>query len=505
MTKEIVTVTTTKDNAGKGKVQRKKKNLGKRPVHIEKVVKETTIKANKRNNRGKRSFAIRASLGTGGVFNMRAVMDAIRSVEYTPTTAAGRAYVKCRLNPCGEEKLHDLIGIPTGEDDDCVLLRLRDDLILAPFAPALAPLDGRTWDVVIFGTPYLVSQLIMIRFLTGSVPTPDELRGTVNALTSTQWDTVCRYPNWHRPASIVSNAGVSGAYSGTDFQISTLVPTGMSSFNSQQTGAHWDSFRKWRFLSAGFTTHLNAPSVANQGRTIVAHTATESALGNINITQVAADINITPNVRMTVTPPFNDINLALQDTQCYQDITKIGSYAISRGWNETILWNEARDVRPIYRVPASNMSETSFALANTTFLKYDGFDPGKEWIVSYHRGLSQDASLHVKYRSFVELNVPGTSVYAPFMHSATPEDKASLLLVAKLQAELPHTYNAAYNDWNLLAGLIKTCTQRIINPFLRGALTTSTKFIHNLVDSGSKKIHDKLRQYDAYDGEGTYG
>jgi len=437
--------------------------------------------------------------------NMEAFRRAMDAAEHTPSSEAGRAYVKIKLNPCHDSKVIGYGGTPTGEDTMTAKLFLRDDLVIAPFQPIDGPLDDRLWTLLNFSTPYLAAQLIMILCLSDAVPTQNEVRQTLNALTAAQWDGPAKYPNRLRPTQQVIG-GVISPYTGTDMEITQMTPAGLSNFGAAAANTGWAEIRKWRYVSKGHTVHLNAPGLANQGRTIVAHTATESSLKNGRLVNTLPS-EVDPILRASVSPPFTDATLAMADPQAFQDITKAGDYVIHRMWNVDPIWNEVEDVRPIWRVPPNTLVGTNqeYLIPTNAHLKLDGFDLNMSWIVSNIRGLSSQASIHIKHRSYLEFNAPGSSVYAPFLSDPPAEDMGAINLVHKLQSELPHTYIAAYNDWGMLAGLLKQCVARIASPLIRNTLSFGTKFLHNAVDQGSRFVHNKLRQYDTYDGEATYG
>jgi len=52
--------------------------------------------------------------------------------EHMPSTPAGLAWLRAVLNPCGEDPLPELCGIPDGTGTDAVMPRPRDDLLITP-------------------------------------------------------------------------------------------------------------------------------------------------------------------------------------------------------------------------------------------------------------------------------------------------------------------------------------------------------------------------------------
>lgn len=398
----------------------------------------------------------------------RTIAQQIACAEQVPRTDAGIDMIKIVQNPCGEEPVSNYEGIVDGPGQDRIQLKLRDDLILDP-PPNIDEEELVTF--VVFNTPYFMVHYIILRYF-GPGPTQADLIGVANAITANQQDTVARYPNWFTPVQTVTAVGELTTYVGPPFDITFVVPASLSTFTSSQTATSpsWTWFRKWRYAAKGATMHLNAPAVQNQGRSITAATSTESAIKNISIT--GSSLNTAVHAaRFTVTPPFADNILAMQDTNSHQDLAKKGEYTIQRHANETIVWNEAEDVRPIWRVSSAiNNAATVISIPSVNHLKVDGFDMNMGWIVSHVRGVSQQAALHLKLRSYIEATVPGTSPWAPFMCPPPPKDAPALNLNRELSALLPHAFVSDYNDWGLLSNIIKRAIGRITAPLARTAI-----------------------------------
>jgi hypothetical protein len=398
----------------------------------------------------------------------------IAAMEHTPRTRAGVAFIQRVLNPCGEDPTPGFVGIPDASGADSANLEHRDDFILNTPVSLDNPEEQST--IVIFNTPYFMVHYIAIRYF-GAGPSSIDLQNTVNAPTAAQQDGPARYPNWFAPTLVINNAGVLISYLGPAFEITFLVPTGFSAFTSA-AGAGvrsqaWEWFRKWRYVCKGSTMHLNAPGLANQGRVISAATATESSWKNVNVVTGSGTpaTNVSVVARFTVSPPFQDNTLALQDANAHQDLAKKGEYTIQRHANEAIIWNEAEDVRPIWRTStAAVVGENGASVPSLPFLKIDGFDGNMGWIVQHVRGLSQQASLHLKTRSVIAVTAPGTSPWALIMRPIVSKDQPALVLLKELASALPHSFVSDYNDWGLLAKTILSCVARAGLPLARRAL-----------------------------------
>lgn len=424
--------------------------------------------------------------------------------EHMPQTPSGLAWLRDVLNPCGEDPLPDLQGIPDGSGTDSVLLKLRDDLLIPP--PTLLSTE---WGMIIFSTPYLVSQLIIIRY-DGSVP-PSELvlRQVLNGMSILQWDVDARYPSFFTPSTMLPpTTGASIPITGPSFDISVLVPAALrDNFNSDASAPGWTYFRKWRTVSKGHTVHLNAPDLSNEGRVISAASATESSIKNVSVQGGSAAAGAIQQVamRFTVSPPYADNVLAQQDTNSRQDVVKKGEYIQQRLWNKVQVWNEAEDVRGIFRVEDSAVVGFNAVLPDTSLIKRDGFDMNLGWFVENIRGLSPSAEIHIKHRVKLEFNVPGSSPWAPFSKPALTEDEGALNLYYCLSAKLPHAYDSAFNDWGLLAGIITRCISQIGVPLLRSAAGQGARLIHSLVDQGMRKVDSNLAKYSSMTGQTGYG
>jgi len=406
-----------------------------------------------------------------------------------PQTSAGSAYLMMALDPCGEHNPVDYRGIPDGSEVDIVPLRMRDDLVLT--SPEDVADDN--WGYLKFDTPYLIVQQIFVRYRSSiGPPTQTQLREYINGLSLDATD-LCYYPRWFRPRIRVvevapvgtspPNLNISNLLAG--FEISFLRPAVLSAFSLRPDADGWGYIRKYRFGGKGTTTHLNAPATATQGRMVSGQVGTESSNKIIAIAPTGWVQGSVPSLsipaRFTVTPPFDFNVLPQQDLNARQDLVKTGSYDMQRHWNGSHIWNEVEDVRPIWRTSQFTLYATWF-FNNPQFtdfdgvlkpisqlFKYDGFDVSLGWGIYHADGLSNQASIHVKHRSFWEVNVPGTSPWAANKMAPCPHDAGALALEKQLGPCTAHSYEAVYNDRGLLADMLKSVL-RVGGKALRGGL-----------------------------------
>jgi hypothetical protein len=430
-----------------------------------------------------------------------------------PQTAAGAAYLRVALDPCGENQPVEFRGIPDGSETDVVVLRMRDDLVIPP------PSYGTgSWGLIIFDTPYLVYQQIMVRYRdSDGPPASDTLRWALNGLSVDDVTARATFPNWIRPTVqlVQTLASIPGDprlnFQGTtpmNFQISMLRPVVLNEFSCDPAANGWSFIRKYRCASKGRTLHLNAPATATQGRVVSGQIGTESSVKiistgqGVDLTAIVAQVQ---PCRFTVSPPFAFNALAQQDLNCRQDIIKTGSYDMQRHWNGAHIWNEVEDVRPIFRGDPNNLVATfrmpllytnnlGVVGSNTQDLfKYDGFDMNLGWTVTHMDGLSNEATIHMKHRSIWEVNVPGGSPWAANKSAPCPHDSGALSLEKQLAPSMPHSFEAKYNDLGILASMLTKLTS-FGKTFLSGGLRTLS------ADIGRKIVLE-----DPYAGPSLYG
>lgn len=415
------------------------------------------------------------------------IENIVLAMEHVPRTAAGAAFVRYALNPCGEDPLPAFVGIPDSSGADAVPLSFRDDFLLEPPVDPTEPEE--LWRCIIFNTPYFHVHYIAIRFF-GAGPSALNLQQALNALTGVQQDTIARYPNWFTIVSTI-NAGGTGLtpYLGPPFDVTFMVPAALNSFTSSvalPVSSSWNWFRKWRYVGKGSTMHLNAPALANQARVISAATSTESSVKNLTIT----GFNSPVAARYSVSPLFSDNILAMQDVNAHQDLAKKGEYTIQRHCNSSIIWNEAEDVRAIWRVPSALTTGVDSAavqiIPSSGFQKVDGFDMNMGWIVQNVRGISQQASLHIKTRSVIAVTAPGDSPWSPVMKPTITADAPALVLYRELCARLPHSFVSDYNDWGLLSGTILRCIAQVAAPLARTGLQKGFNALNGFVDRAER-------------------
>jgi len=368
---------------------------------------------------------------------------------------------------------------------------------------------SESWGMVIFSTPYLVAQLIIIKYDGNVPPTAVVLRQVLNGMTQNQWDVLARYPASFEPTLMLSEGtGTLVPVTGPPFEITVLVPAAYRDiFNSDATAPGWTYFRKWRTVYKGHTVHLNAPDLANQGRIIAAASATESSIKNVSLLTpgAAAGDSQAIAMRYTVSPPYFDNILAQQDTNARQDIIKKGEYIQQRLWNKVVIWNEGEDVRGIHRAANAAVNGINVPYPAANLIKRDGFDLNLGWFVENIRGLSALAEIHIKHRVAHEFNCPGTSPWQVFARPCPPADQGALNLYFALSSLLPHAYDSAFNDAGLLSSIITKCIGSVAAPALRSALSAGAGLIHSLVDRGISSVDRKLQKYSTMTGSTEYG
>lgn len=390
-----------------------------------------------------------------------------------PQTAAGAAYLRVAMDPCGEQLPPAYAGIPDGSEIDLVPLQMRDDLVLN--APSDLEPD-ETWGIVIFDTPYFVYQQIMIRYRRSTgPPEQSQVREFINGLTRAEVNNNVTFPNWFRPIrrafESMSNPDAPTIIVTPDvatWEVSMLKPAVLTTFSSDPQAEGWSYIRKFRCVAKGRTLHLNAPATATQGRMVSGQLGTESSVKVIAQGPNPNSQSLAQPCRFTVTPPFDFNILPQQDLNARQDIIKTGSYDMQRHWNGAHIWNEIADVRPIWRANLSNLSavwvttDVFFEGVGTTnfnqLMKYDGFDVSLGWTVTHIDGMSGVASVHMKHRSRWEVNVPGSSPWAANKTAPCPHDAGALSLEKQLGPVIPHSFEAKFNDLGLLASAIKGIT-----------------------------------------------
>lgn len=482
--------------------KRRRRNKPKTAVATVVTEKVVTTTPNRRPRAPPRRMASKKRAFSGVLSGSRfgSLKREIIYVEHSPETQSGIDFLRAAINPCGEDPLADLVGIPDGGGIDSALVKMRDDMLIGP--PDFMDETDNAWSCIVFSTPYLVSQLIIIRFSTVNVPSAENLQRCLNAMSVVDTNSAY-YPNFFRPTQILLG-GLLSPYTGPPFEILILRPAALSAFNSGITAAGWTYFRKWRTVYKGHTIHHNAPDLSNEGRIITAATATESSTKNL----LDNDTDTEVNARFSVSPPFADNVLAMQDVNSRQDIVKKGAYAMQRHWNSSIIWNEAEDVRAIFRVAtsAANNVGPDFSVPNSNYLKVDGFDLNLGWIVENIRGINMKAEIHIKHRCGVSFNVPGTSPWAPFMCPPPSEDSGSMKLYHVLSAQIPHSFDSSFNDWGFLGGILDRVVGGLA-PLLGGALQGLTGMIHGLVDRGSNRLREALPMslHGTYSGGQQYG
>lgn len=436
----------------------------------------------------------------------------IAKALHTPTSKEGCAYVKTVLDPCGENTPIEFTGIPDGGETDIVLLSPRDDLVLSP--PSFLSTND-TWGIIIFDTPYLVAQQIMVRY--GAVaPSEASVRQYLNGISQVRppW-----FPLWLRPTVQCVENFINRNHPTVNFPVNTLAdfevsfmrPATLTTFGLTPDAPGWATIRKFRCAKKGRTLHLNAPATATQGRVVSAQIGTESSAKILmqNPDATVGDVQTAYPARFTVTPPFQFNTLAQQDLNARQDVIKKGSYDMQRHWGGAILWNEVEDVRPIWRanisnlaatwrIPSGYINELGVNVNTQELMKYDGFDVNLGWVVTHIDGLSNQATIHMKCRSTWELNVPGTSPWAGMKKAPCASDPGALCLEKLIGPTIPHSYEAQYNDIGLLADMLGKLIPAVGNVALKGL---GSIFLGR--NRGSRGNNQSIQ--DPYSGPGLYG
>lgn len=435
----------------------------------------------------------------------------------TPATEAGDAFVKVTLNPCGENYPIDIAGIPDGGMTDVSVIRCLDDLVLGPPVQG----DSSSWGIIRLGTPYWVAQQIWVRYtdLNGA-PAQETLRAYINGLPRVPLSNIegAQFNVWFTPI-LMANEDLSNPNHPTitfdfglaPFDLFIFRPSVLTDFTFAPDAPGWSWIRKVRNISKGITTHLNAPATATQGRMVVAQIGSETA--NKILAQdpdpVIGDIPTPYPARFTVTPLYAFNNLPQQDINCRQDVIKTGSYDIQRHWNESYAWNEVEDVRPIWRSSAANLAPVwrlpvainpvtpPLVINSQVLMKYDLFDVNLGWDVAHINGLSYQATIHYKLRSFWETNTPGDSPWAAQRKPPCPYDAGALSCAKMLGPVLPHSFEAKYNDWGLLGTMLTKMVPSIVSG--------GASLIQGLLAPAQRQVPNSNVIDDPYHGKSLYG
>ncbi|UTU02163.1 capsid protein [rice-associated noda-like virus 1] len=396
------------------------------------------------------------------------------------TTILGRHDALRILHPCGEGNM-DYCKIPDGAISTSVPYPRRDEYEIGPgsYIPSGATsATPTTWNYLLFHLPLLFQRDVVIRW-----PTPITLEIDIiyelieRVLSYTLWrrptDASSKvtikavYPNWQSISPLSTTIDDSVQYT---IMVPSLIGRDYLPQNPSDYGKLGDEIRSIRRSCCGYTTDLNAPTLADQGRVLSGQWSPNIVLGiaHTNLNYVTDSTTTPPTTSAAVyrvgdvyqfeVPPVITSDIVASDEYVRQAQAKTGSYMPMRICGDSIPFTGVFERRAVQvRKPGS--LPTGDPEANTgvseyiyTYLNQDVWLRGWSTGVEYWSGLSEGSTLRVKVREDLELVPAPGSDQSPHLTEGHPFDVRAMQIIREFSRIEPHAWPADYNERNKLWG-----------------------------------------------------
>lgn len=388
-------------------------------------------------------------------------------------TAAGRAWLRNYLNPCGEKEV-PCRGVPDGSSSETAIVQSRvDQDILAPAGLLSLVTDhgGSDWFLGLVVPPWVDDCVFLIAagFQPSEVP---NLNGLVSAATvypewtasanpavleSTIW--YCRLPEPAFPSDVAENLPCT-SYRMLKRGITTELISDQLTNRGFITASQWLCEPQPAVLYSTHTSYTGASNTATET------TVTQTNVGNVAFAWEYLVGNPTPAA------------MTAADSRAFQCEAREGCYM------PIYLNGSARNYQPylsrfiLPKVHGTNLTNGD-DIALTTEYSHKITNKQQNIGVIWYQAISMAASVRVKGRHTIQAVIQPNSVWSAFAEISDGEDWYALETAQRIQNVLPQAYPAAYNDWGFLGNIVKGLVGKI--PVVGGLLS-------NLVDPAGKVL-----------------
>nr|QVG60631.1 putative capsid protein [Helianthus astrovirus A]QVG60633.1 putative capsid protein [Helianthus astrovirus A] len=354
-------------------------------------------------------------------------------------TTSGSQWAMRVLHPCAEG-LTFVPKVPDGALDSSVAFERRDEWQLKPPAFADKP---TTWNIIVVEAPFLFAPIIAVAFSVSVTSTQQAVKDAlIDGLT--------------KPDVYNKDWVAYGSY-----YVKVLTPTVLDHWNptSPQSLDNFASImRSIRRTYCGTTLDLDAPTLANQGRLVVAQVppgvTKQDGVPTYRPEQTGDPTPDSVEMEWSFLLPPVSFNTEVQtDLKVVEKQAKIGAYNPSRMWGcpDLTEYYERYGLRIHYDFTSQGYSSDQYKSGNYHLR-------GWGWTVSNFEGISIAASIRLKRREGLELAPGNFSLFAPFATDGYLEDAKAISVVKAYFRRQAHSYPSSFNELNkmiptLVAGL----------------------------------------------------
>lgn len=217
------------------------------------------------------------------------------------------------------------------------------------------------------------------------------------------------------------------------------------------------------------TATMSVSITVNQQATISFPTATLPFLNTArlmrNISAFSEQaVNLNELARYSITPDFSFEALLQADEKGYSNSFIEGAHSRQCWGKEHLDFTSTREYRPLIRAPRGGIVRQDLAA-----IKRDIVDLSGKWQITYATSLDANASFTLIYGTHMQMCCETDSEFMLFKRQVAPKDAGALEMASCLQAELPHTYPAKFNDGGILP-MIMSRIKRVGTSGLQGVV-----------------------------------
>lgn len=278
-------------------------------------------------------------------------------------------------------------------------------------------------------------------------------------------------------------------YPALEVQNNSFTATGLTS-GEKETVQYWttslNDYGRTRAMYNGITVHLDAPTLADQGRLVAAQLPLEMREGTYQSGFAAKlaqdDIGETTALSSPIQAytlpqgfPYTESSLFQATPGAVVWEAREGVYIPLR-FREPVHLFEADRIETLFSVVRED--KTTAAIQGTVFGNVPDAETRNLTVgvpnnmlssIILIRGIDKRANLQVKSRIGLESLVEGPTQVAPFQHASPILDKRAIDQVTRLSQASPQAYPACYNDFSAILNTIKGVISGFVKP-IAGAL-----------------------------------
>jgi len=257
-------------------------------------------------------------------------------------------------------------------------------------------------------------------------------------------------------------------------QVGGLVTIGGENVTMNAWTTNLDDYGRSREMYGGGTVHLDAPTLADQGRLVAGQLPVELKEGISANTYIIDDTGTSQGIRSPMSLFQLPGNFPMDESTLFQATPGAVVWEAREGVYLPLRFREPVHLFQPDRADTFLAAPGSTGGVPVTFTDVDknqiavGVPTNMLAGVVIIRGIDKRANLNVKCRIGLESLVEAPTEVAPFQHASPILDPLAIDRVTQLSQASPMAYPANYNDFSSILNVIKGVLGNIVKPIAGG-------------------------------------